>query len=290
VSARATGPAPSGVRTGVGVRRLEASDVHLASLPGRRPRLVGVAFSLVAGSVSALVGPNGAGKSSLLACLAGLERPSRGEIRLDGAPLIGMGRRELARAVAFVGPWSAPDVDLTVEEVVRLGRLAHRTSVWQDPARAGAAAVARALATAELESLAAVPLRALSSGERQRVRLATALAQDSPFLLLDEPTSALDPGHARRVLELARDLAREGRGVALALHDLTAAGQYADDVTLLADGRVVAVGEPWQVLRAEVLSRAYRTPLEVFPHPQSGRPVVVPAFAAARDASSGPLG
>jgi iron complex transport system ATP-binding protein len=251
--------------------------------PGRRPRLDGASVELPVGLVAAVVGPNGAGKSSLLAALAGLARPRLGDVRLDGDSLFTVPRARLARTVAMVGPWTLPDIGLTVREVVSLGRLGHRTSVWQDPGRAGGGAVAAALEATELETLADAPLSTLSSGERQRTRLAAALAQGARFLLLDEPTASLDPGHARSALERIVALARAGHGVGVVLHDLTAAGQYADVVHLMAEGRLVASGPPADVLRPDVLEPVYKTPFQILTHPQSGRPVVVGAYAVVGD-------
>lgn len=263
---------------------LRADSLVLDAGPGRRPRLDGASIRVDAGAVAALVGPNGAGKSSLLAALAGLVRPRAGDVRLDGESVFTFPRARRARSIAMVGPWSLPDIDLTVKEVVSLGRLGHRTSVWQDPARAGADAVANALDRTDLGGMADLPLRLLSAGERQRARLAAALAQGARFLLLDEPTASLDPGHARSVLERLVALARAGHGVAVVLHDLTSAGQYADVVHVMAGGRVTASGPPAEVLRAEVLEPVYRTPFQILTHPQSGRPVVVGGFNAAPDA------
>jgi iron complex transport system ATP-binding protein len=257
---------------------LTARRLGLRSSPGRRPRLAGVDFTARPGRVAALVGPNGSGKTSLIACLAGLERPDAGCVCLDGRPLASFGRARLAREVAWAGAAPFPDVGLTVRELASLGRLAHRASVWEDPARGAAAEVEAALAAMDLVHLADAPLATLSAGERQRARLAAAWAQGARYLLLDEPTAALDPGHGRRVLELFRARARAGAAVVFALHDLTAAAQYADDLTLLAEGRVAASGDPWRVLEAGVLERVYATPLRVFAHPDTGRPVVLPAY------------
>lgn len=272
-------PGPPLASVDAGGERLCAESLTLDAGPGRRPRLRGASLVLDVGRVAALVGPNGAGKSSLLAAAAGLERPRLGDVHLNGESIYALPRARLARAIALVGPWTLPDIDLTVREVVSLGRLGHRTTVWEDPGRSGHAAVAAALEATALADLADLPLRTLSAGERQRARLAAALAQGARFLLLDEPTASLDPGHARHTLELVVLLARHGHGVAVVLHDLTAAGQYADVVHLMAEGRVVASGAPDAVLRPEVLEPVYGTPFEVLRHPQSGRPVVVGAFS-----------
>jgi iron complex transport system ATP-binding protein len=269
-------PAPAtGEASAPALSVLAGSHLILDGRSGQSPRLDDVSVRLESGQVAAIVGPNGAGKSSLLAVLAGILRPRTGDVRLDGRSLLTLPRPHLARSVAAVGPWTLPDSGLTVREVVALGRVGQRASVWQDPAVAGAGAVRDALAATHLEALAGAPLGTLSAGERQRARLAAALAQGARFLLLDEPTASLDPGHAQEAMTLLVQLARGGHGIGVVLHDLTAAGQFADVVHLMARGCVRATGATATILEPGLLREAYGTSFDVFPHPLNGRPVVV---------------
>jgi iron complex transport system ATP-binding protein len=256
---------------------LRAWEVTVPGSFGRHARLERITWHVAAGKVAVVAGPNGAGKSTLLRCLAGLLRPAQGRVEVGEVDLYRLPPAHRARKVTLVGAASA-ETGLTVQEVVALGRLAHRPHPWQDPLRSQWSRVEEALRQWDLWELRQVPYSSLSSGERQRVRLARAFAQDTPFLLLDEPTAFLDPGHAQAILHRLLHVARQGRGVAVALHDLTTAGQLADEILLLAAGRMVAWGPPVQVLEPGLLASVYGAPMRVLPHPDSGRPVVVPSL------------
>lgn len=137
-----------------------------------------------------------------------------------------------------------------------------------------------ALEATGVTHLAGRTVTTLSGGERARVSLARVLAQTTGTVLLDEPTAALDVAHQEGVLALARDLADRGHGVLAVLHDLSLAAAWADRMVLLAGGRVVAAGEPWQVCQPELLSQVYDWPLRVVRDEETGRPVVVPVRQA----------
>lgn len=267
---------PARVRSRGAPTPLQAEHVTLRGSRGRPLRLEDVSLRMADAGIYALVGPNGAGKSTLLRLLAGLLRPDAGTVRLGNDVLWRVPPAERARRLTLVGSGEDADPGLTVEESVALGGLARRRSIWEDPVRTQGPAVEEALRRTALTALRSVPVTQLSSGERQRVRLARAIAQDVPCILLDEPTAYLDPGHALRFLDLLRTMAEEGKRIVLALHDLTAAGQYADRVALLAEGRLLAEGPPEQVLSEPVLLTAYGTTFRVFAHPDTARPVVLP--------------
>lgn len=139
------------------------------------------------------------------------------------------------------------------------------------------AAVAAALAATESAAFVDRPFTALSGGERARIALARVLAQRAALLLLDEPTAALDLRHQELVLRVARDRAEAGDAVVVVLHDLSLAAAYADRVVLLAGGRAVADGPVAEVLNAPLLTEVYAHPVDVFPHPVSGVPLVLPS-------------
>lgn len=256
---------------------LVADRVTVLGGQGREARLFETSLSLETPGVIALVGPNGAGKSTLLRVLAGLIRPDRGTVRLGGRDLYTFPPTERARHLTLVGAAAATEVALTVEETVALGRLARRHSLWDDPIRQNDPAVESALERTDLVAMRYLSLTEISSGERQRVHLGRAVAQEANCLMLDEPTAYLDPGHARRLWTLVRAMADDGLRIAVAVHDLTAAGQYADRVVLLYRGRVVTTGTPDGVLDDRVLSPVYETHFRIVPHPDTGRPVVLAA-------------
>lgn len=241
---------------------------------GTRQVLRDCDLALEAGEIVAVVGPNGAGKSTLVRVLAGLLRPSKGEVRIGDAPLAGLPRTQVAQRVAVVSQAQETLFPFSVREVVALGRTARLDFLGRVSA-SDAAAIDRALEAMELVSLAGRRIDLVSGGERQRVVLAMALAQETPVLLLDEPTVHLDPGHQLATLALLRRLARE-RGIAVlaVVHDLNLAA-LADRVVVIAGGRIVCAGRPASVLTDElvraVFGPGWRVTLE------RDTPVIAPA-------------
>ncbi|WP_199433471.1 ABC transporter ATP-binding protein [Qaidamihabitans albus] len=205
------------------------------------------------GSTFGLLGPNGSGKSSLLRLLAGLRRPAAGAVLVDDLDIAGWGRRDLARRIAVVEQQVSTEIDLTVTEVVALGRTPHRSG-WGGAGGGDAAAVTRALERTELEHLAHRKWHSLSGGERQRAQIARALAQEPSELLLDEPTNHLDIAHQLALLDLVRRLPVTG---VVALHDLNLAAMFCDELMVLAAGRVVAAGAPADVLTEDLVRDVY---------------------------------
>jgi iron complex transport system ATP-binding protein len=231
-----------------------------------------VSFGVAAGELVALCGPNGAGKSTLLRLLLGLHAPSAGGVTLAGLPVASLSRREIARHAALL-PQDAPaDVPLSVREAVALGRLPHLGRLQPETA-ADAAAVARALAATDTTALAERPIAELSGGERHRVHLARALAQEAPLLLLDEPIAGLDVAHQLAAMDLLRATADAGRAVVVALHDLALAARRCDRMLLLADGALLADARPADVLTRETLARVFGVHADVRVD-AAGRPVV----------------
>ncbi|MFE7551506.1 heme ABC transporter ATP-binding protein [Streptomyces gardneri] len=252
---------------------LVAEAVGLRVALGGRAVLDGVGIGVRAGEVLALVGPNGAGKSTLLAALAADLAPSAGEVRIGGRAAGDWPAGELALRRAVLPQAAALTFPFPVAEVVRMGRAPWAGTEREDEDEA---AVAAAMAATEVEAFAGRPFSALSGGERARVALARVLAQRTGLLLLDEPTAALDLRHQELVLRVCRERAAAGDAVVVVLHDLGLAAAHADRVAVLHGGRIEAAGPPSEVLDARVLSRVYRQPVEVFPHPRTGVPLVVP--------------
>ncbi|GAA1856604.1 heme ABC transporter ATP-binding protein [Microbacterium koreense] len=251
--------------------RLEARGITVVPEGARHPILTNATVSLHGGEVHALVGPNGAGKSTLFGVLAGDIRPTEGDVDLDEAPLGDRRARDLARVRAVLLQQNAVSFPFTVTQVVEMGRAPW---VRTEHAADDDEIVRRALTDTDVAHLAHRTLPSLSGGERARVALARVLAQSTDILLLDEPTAALDLRHQEEVLAIARRRAADGAAVAVVLHDLNAALSTADRVTLLADGRTVATGHPADVLTARRIEDVYDQPVDVFPHPVTGVPVV----------------
>jgi iron complex transport system ATP-binding protein len=216
------------------------------TVPGR---LNGVSADLQPGCVTAIVGPNGAGKSTLLSALAGL---IPGQVTLNDRALPTLSPRERAQAIGFLPQGSDVAWNLSVETLVGLGRLPHRTSRGIDDR-----AVAQALTDMALAPFARRPIGTLSGGERARALLARVLAGEPDWVLADEPLASLDLGHARALLAHFRRLADVGKGVVLVMHDLAQAMNHADHVVVLHEGSVAAVGAPPDALHPAVIARVW---------------------------------
>jgi iron complex transport system ATP-binding protein len=245
----------------------------VVEIDGRR-LLDGVSFTVETGEWLFVLGPNGAGKTTLMRALAGLIAPASGTVELMGRPMTALKARERARSVALVPQIPLIPVGMTVLDYVLLGRTPH-FGLLASESHHDVDAAQHALDTLELRDLAERTVGSLSGGERQRVLVARALAQEAPVLLLDEPTTSLDIGHQQDVLELVDDLRRRTDvTVVTTMHDLTLAGQYAERLLLLRDGRVVEDGPADVVMTPENLSRYYEANVTVIDGPDGL--VVVP--------------
>ncbi len=208
-----------------------------------------------------IIGPNGAGKSTLLRLLAGLVRPTAGDVILDGRPLADMPAAQRARRIAYLPQNLPDDLPLTAGEVVLMGRYPHRRfGLFEDAADERIAD--DCLRTTETFEFKHRPMSTLSGGEAQRVHLAAALAQQPAILLLDEPTAALDLYHQIGIFQTLRRLAVEQSLLIVAVtHDLNLAARFCDRVVLLDGGRLTAAGPTQDVLRPAVLEPVYRVEL-----------------------------
>lgn len=235
-----------GLSFAYGVARV-VRDVSLAVHPGE---MVGV------------IGPNGSGKSTLLRLLGGALRPAAGEIRLFDRPLGDYSRGELGRLIAVVPQETLVEFPFSVMEVVLMGRAPHLGGFAFEGDRD--VAVAReAMRRTGVEHLASRRIHEISGGERQRVILARALAQEASVLLLDEPAAFLDIRHEVEMYDLLRDLQREGMTVVSVLHDLNIAALYCDRLLLLHEGRVARAGPPAEVITYPTLTAVYGTEVYV---------------------------
>jgi cobalamin transport system ATP-binding protein len=240
---------------------------------GGRPVVDGVDAAVAEGEWLALIGPNGAGKTTLLRAVARLV-PFTGSIEIGGRSIEELRRSELSQLVAVVPQEPSTPPWMTVAEYVLLGRTPHLGPLAKEGRRDREAA-ARALARLDLLGYEERRLGTLSGGEKQRVVVARALAQDARIILLDEPTAALDIGHQQQALELL-DLLRGESGLTLvaAMHDLTLAAQYADRMVLLDGGKVAADGVPRDVLTETLIAGHYGASIDVVP--VGGRIAIVP--------------
>lgn len=248
---------------------------------GGRPVVDGIDLRVGVGEWLALIGPNGAGKTTVLRAIAGLVRFS-GAIELEGRPTGSMHRTELSRMLAVVPQEPSIPPWMTVSEYVLLGRTPHLGPLAKEGRRDREAA-GRALTRLDLLDYRERRLGTLSGGEKQRVVVARALAQEARIVLLDEPTAALDIGHQQQALDLL-DALRADSGLTLvaAMHDLTLAAQYADRMVLLDHGHVVANGTPHEVLTEVAIATHYGASIDVVP--VGDRVAVIPRRNRAHEA------
>jgi iron complex transport system ATP-binding protein len=224
------------------------------------------------GRVTAILGPNGAGKTSLIRALAGLV-PHGGTIALDGVTLASLSLAERARRIGYLPQNGTPAWNVTVRELVSLGRLPHRSRFVAEGAQ-DAAAISAALSATDTTHLAERTVNTLSGGERARAKMARVLAGEPDWIFADEPLANLDPPHQRDLLRLFRQAAEAGTGVIVVLHQLNAAARVADDLVVMKQGMVIAQGTCSAVLTPETLNQAFDMAFDVTS--QAGRTHISP--------------
>jgi len=237
----------------------------------------GVDLELRAGEVLGLVGPNGAGKSTLLRAATRLVPLETGRVLVEGHDLASVSRRALAQRLAVVQQIPEAPAAMRVGDLVLLGRSPHLRLLGRETERDFEIA-RESMERAGCLELADRTLGTLSGGQRRRAFVARALAQEAGILLLDEPTANLDPQAQAEICSLLRSLAEGGIAVLVVLHELTLAAAYCDRLALMDGGRVVALGTPREVLTAANVARVYGERVAVIPHPDTGAPIIVPAF------------
>lgn len=231
-----------------------------------------VTFTAPAGRVTGLIGPNGSGKTSLISLLARWTPPTSGTVLIGGDDSRSIPLRSFARLVAALEQHTATGLELTVRQVVAMGRIPHRHRLAFDLDDRSDPAVDHALASVGADGLADRQWHTLSGGERQKTQLARVLAQEPDVLLLDELANHLDPAAALRLLGLVRRLGLTTIG---SFHDLNLAAMFCDHLVLLHRGRVVSEGTPAQVLTGDALAEVYGIETIIQRHPRTGGPLVV---------------
>ena len=218
---------------------------NLTVLRGRKRVLDAISCQLMPGDITAICGPNGAGKSTLLAALANLVEPAEGRIALADREVSAMHPLTRARNIGYLPQSAEVAWDVSVRDLVALGRLPHRD--------AGEAEIRQAVGVCDLDNFADRPVSTLSGGEKARALLARVLAGQPQWILADEPLAALDIAHQLGLLSVLRGEADAGSGVVLVLHDLALAMNHADRVLVLDEGRLVADGAPREALSNSII-------------------------------------
>jgi iron complex transport system ATP-binding protein len=234
-----------------------------------------ISIEVPSGSLTGLIGPNGCGKTTLLGLLSGVSRPEAGSVVLGGQPLSTLSRRLVAQRIAVVPQETHPTFDYTVLEMVLMGRHPY-LGFFEVEGPADLTIARDALAATGTAHLSERPYSTLSGGEKQRVVIASALAQTPDVLLLDEPTASLDLGYQLEIAALLRRLNRE-RSVTMvmATHDLNLAASLCDTLVLMREGRLVASGPTAEVLTSATVRRLYDVDADVRLHEGAGHLTVV---------------
>ncbi len=241
------------------------------------PVIRGVDLAVASGESIALAGPNGSGKSTLLKLVSGVLRPDSGAIEIDRVPIRALSVRQIARNLAMVAQERPVGFDFTVREVVAMGRIPHRARFARESVE-DHLAIEQAMELADIRGLASRSIRAVSGGERQRVYLGMALAQQPRLLLLDEPTTHLDLRHQVQFMSIVQERSTAGMTVLIAIHDLTLAAQAAHRIALLSSGRLAVVGTPNEVLTQSNVKQVFGVEVTVGKHPKLGTVCVLPAL------------
>ncbi len=249
---------------------------HVTVAYGRNEVVHDLSLAIPVGQLCGIVGPNGSGKSTLLKTINGVVEPRAGSVQVTGRPLARMGRREIARMQAVVPQETVVAFPFSVGEIVSMGRAPHLGAL-QFEGTEDLAAVRRALEVTDTLQFADRLLSELSGGEKQRVVIARAIAQEAPQMLLDEPTSFLDLKHQLTIYELIGRLRkRSDLTVVVVSHDVNLAAQHCDRLVMLKAGRIYADGSPAEVLTKDNILAVYDTQVVVAAHPHTAAPWVMP--------------
>ena len=238
---------------------------------GKKTLLRGVSFTVERGTMTAIVGINGVGKSTLLRALGGITKPHAGQVLIDAANVHTIRPRHRATVMTLVGQEESPPGDLTVAEMVALGRLPYLKS-WQLGSSKEKDIIARSLATVGISDLADRPCDRLSGGQRRRALLARGFAQETDLVLLDEPTNHLDVHHQLHLLGVLRD---SGRTIIATIHDLDLAMSYFDQVVVLHQGGMLCAGHPQDVLIPDNLRKVFDVQALIAQLPEATNPHLI---------------
>ncbi len=247
---------------------------------GKQTVLNALSLPIARGKITVLAGPNGCGKSTLLRAIRRLHRPTNGRILLEEIDIAKLGHKDMARQIGLLTQSPSAPEDMTVEELVRLGRYPHQT-LFQPFNAQDNRAIDTAMSGTGVAHLRERRLGSLSGGQLQRVWIAMVLAQESDIVCLDEPVNHLDMAHQIDCLNLVSQLNAEfGRTVILVLHDLNLAARHADQLVFIKNGQVQASGRPEELMHEDIIRNVFGVHTKIITEPVHGRPMCIPIGTA----------
>ncbi len=224
--------------------------------------LKNIDFYVEKGKILSILGPNGSGKTTLLKVIAGILRPDMGEVIVNGKNVLKMQRREMAKLIAYVPQNFEPGFDFTVFDIVSMGRFPHK-ALLETLDDGDYKKIEWTLKVTGLEDLKMKSIREISGGERQRTIIAMALAQDAEIILMDEPTSNLDIKYQLSILELIKNMVKEGRTIIITMHDVNLSIRYSDEVIVLSEGEIYSKGKPDDVINEKTIENVYGIKIKI---------------------------
>ncbi|MCD6551510.1 MAG: ABC transporter ATP-binding protein [Thermotoga sp.] len=234
--------------------------------------LKNIEFSVEKGEFFGIIGPNGSGKTTLLKILAGLLKPQRGKVFLSGKVPWEVSRKEMAKIVTLVSQDFFPSYDFTVKEIVEMGRLPHQ-HLLSETSKKDEEAVLKSLKLTDTLKFSSRTFWTLSAGERRKVVLSKAIAQDTKILLVDELTAHLDYSNVSLAGNVMKKLKESGKTIVAVFHDINVASLLCDRIVVMKNGEIIKIGAPSDVLNERVLRSVFETEFVVLEHPVTGKPL-----------------
>lgn len=232
-----------------------------------------ISFEVKKGAFFGIIGPNGSGKTTLLSLIMKFQKPKSGKIIIDGKDVLKLSHKKLAQLIAYIAQDFNPAYDFTVEELVEMGGIPRSPHFFETPVYEED--LENALKTVDLLEYRKRLFSTLSGGQQRRVLIARAIYQNTPIIIADELVNHLDLGQAVRVLDYLKQLTESGKTIVGTFHDITLAAKYCDEIAVMKDGKILAIGKPVEVLNKDILSSVYGVSLKVITHPENGYPVIL---------------
>lgn len=245
--------------------KLEVENINITI--DKKDIIKNASFKIKEKSFVGILGPNGSGKSTLLKSIYGVTKPTQGTLYLDGHNLLTMPNKERAKKIAVLAQESGGYFDFTVEQIVEMGRYPHRR-ILQNYSKEDAEIVDNVLSKLNLQDYRKRSFNTLSGGEKQRVLIARALAQNTDFIILDEPTNHLDIGHQLEIMDIIK---KQNITVLSAIHDINIASLYCDNLIVLKNGEIIRQGTVKEVLNKHTIDQTFNIDVDIHYNPHSGK-------------------